>query len=411
MRSRSRFSMSTPARITRRSGTGGSIPFRTTVSKQRPIDNRGKTTLMSGWRALRPATCWRKVTMMLASDECVSTDDKRRPDHREGPQPVRMLPASGLTRRGNILFQYNLISGCSYHRVLLPLGNMPDFDTRVPVLYFNRDGFEPAALEDFRRRGGRVVIDLDDDIVLGDDHVLYDAFKDLGCAARIVTCVKLADAVLVTNEQLASRVAQFNRNVVVVPNALPFDEGQFGLTAPDGGRKIIYAGGYTHEADLRLVRDALPRDEFVLAGDPGTRGDDVASQAWTRIRAMLDFAEVRPALGVKEYMRHYVGRSISIAPLVDTPFNRCKSNLKALEAGAKGLAFVASRVLPYDNAVDKDVVLYASSEAEWKAVLGKLVDDPVYCAERGQALAEHVRRHYHIRDANAIRRQVFESFR
>jgi Glycosyl transferases group 1 len=239
--------------------------------------------------------------------------------------------------------------------------------------------------------------------------VLHDTFKKNRCSERLIENIRRADVVTVANPVLAGKLKQFHRNVVVVPNALPFDHGQFSQTSPGKGRKIVYAGGFTHEADLRIIHDVVPRRELVVAGDPGTNGEDVASTAWRRIRGMFDCAEFLPLLGVESYMRHYDGRSIALAPLADTPFNRCKSNLKTLEAGAKGLAFVASRVFPYYNAVDKHVVLYASTSAEWRRIFMKLIADPAFRLEQGKVLAEHVRRHYHIERANQLRQQVFES--
>ncbi|PTB17476.1 glycosyltransferase family 1 protein [Trinickia symbiotica] len=322
----------------------------------------------------------------------------------------RPQSSTGIARRGNIYFNYNLLSGCNYHRIVVPLVNMPaDFDAKVPVLFFNRLGIESHVIDQFQAQGARVVIDLDDDIALPEGHVLHEMFKRNRCSERLIENIRRADIVTVTNSHLASKVKQYHKNIVVVPNALPFDQGQFAETSPGLGRKIIYAGGFTHESDLRIIHDAVPRRELIIAGDTGTNGEDIASTTWRRIRETFDFAEFRPMLSVEEYMRHYDGRSIAFAPLADTPFNRCKSNLKALEAGAKGLAFVASRVYPYHNEVDKHVVLYASTNAEWRRLFMKLIADPTFRAEQGRALAEHVRRHYHIDRANELRRQVFES--
>ena len=42
--------------------------------------------------------------------------------------------------------------------------------------------------------------------------------------------------------------------------------------------------------------------------------------------------------------------------------------------------------------------------------MDRLRASPAEAAERGEALAAHVRKHYQLRDANEIRRQVLESF-
>jgi hypothetical protein len=58
---------------------------------------------------------------------------------------------SGFARRGNIYFNYNLLSGCNYHRIVVPLTNMPaDFDVKIPILFFNRLGVESHVIDHFR---------------------------------------------------------------------------------------------------------------------------------------------------------------------------------------------------------------------------------------------------------------------
>lgn len=108
-------------------------------------------------------------------------------------------------------------------------------------------------------------------------------------------------------------------------------------------------------------------------------------------------------------MSVYESHAIAIAPLVDNDFNNCKSNLKILEAGAKGIPIVCSKVLPYFNPVDARAVTYAENKAEWHYEIVKLLRNPNYREDRGLFLAEHVRTHYNLADANELRRQVIES--
>lgn len=108
-------------------------------------------------------------------------------------------------------------------------------------------------------------------------------------------------------------------------------------------------------------------------------------------------------------MEAYDGHSLAVAPLIDSPFNRCKSNLKILEAGAKGLPIICSKVLPYYNPIDESVVSYAETTQDWHTEVKRYLNNPSYREDRGAALAEHVRLHYRMEDANELRRQVYES--
>jgi glycosyltransferase involved in cell wall biosynthesis len=67
---------------------------------------------------------------------------------------------------------------------------------------------------------------------------------------------------------------------------------------------------------------------------------------------------------------------IGIAPLLDTPFTRSKSPIKAIEYNALGIPVVASNVGPYrDYVVDGVNGFLCDTEAEWVDRLNLLVSD------------------------------------
>lgn len=77
-------------------------------------------------------------------------------------------------------------------------------------------------------------------------------------------------------------------------------------------------------------------------------------------------------LPLDKYMTAYNGHQIALAPLKDSLFNSCKSNLKALEAGAKGLALVTSKVKPYFNKQDQQMILFAETKEDWRTITQNL---------------------------------------
>lgn len=297
-------------------------------------------------------------------------------------------------------------TACDYHRVVMPYEHMQQTylpKPKVPVLWCNRmptGGF--AELVQKKRAGYRIVIDIDDHWLLDEGHYLYDRFRKAGINEVIPLCLKEADAVIVTTPHLASQVRQINRNVVVIPNALPYDEGQF-VASPDkeSETSYIWAGGASHREDLKLLPH-LP--DVTIAG---VRFDD---SEWKKILGNLKGQKIKPAMKLTDYMQLYNGHQASLAPLVDSAFNRCKSNLKMLEAGAKGLAFIASKVRPYFNEVDYDHVLYAEGTHDFSRKMKSLIKDKNKLEDYQLSLAEHVRLNYHLKDANELRRQLFESF-
>lgn len=230
-------------------------------------------------------------------------------------------------------------------------------------------------------------MDLDDLFRLGQDHYLYDSWKQFGVTEQIIQHLKLADVVTVTTDILANMVVEVNKNVVIVPNALPFDQDQFTMNERFDDTRLIYVAGTSHQKDFELMDF---NSGLTVAG---LHIDNLPTK------------EVMPAV---RYMSLYDGHQAALAPLVDTEFNRCKSNLKLLEAGAKGLPLFASKIPPYLNSNDASIIQYVEYGKSWKAMTQRYSNE--HLADIGAMTAQHVRKHYHLKDANAVRRQIFESF-
>lgn len=290
-------------------------------------------------------------------------------------------------------------SSCGYHRIDLPFSQLKA-EPKVPVLVFNRYMQRGVgALIAKRRQGFKIVADLDDYWELPDDHYLASAWNAAGTPAKIRECMAESDVVMVTNAALADHVRALNPNVAIVPNALPFDEGQFTRTTP-ASDTFVYAGGSSHVPDVLPLAEVFNDPRVVFAGD------DPKHREWVRMRQIAPRAQYVAAKPVTGYMSAYDGHLAALAPLVDNEFNRCKSNLKMLEAGAKGLPLIASDVAPYD----RGPCLRATEPRGWQWHAAGIVKYPDHAARWGDDLAEYVRERYQLRDANEIRRQIIESF-
>lgn len=297
-------------------------------------------------------------------------------------------------------------SGCDYHRVTLPYRYLRA-QPKVPVYWFNRvSGGGLAAVKRLKARGVRILMDIDDLWELPSDHYLSGIYAEKGISANILAHLQLADIVTVTNAELAAWVVPINRRVVIVPNALPFDEGQFTRsTDTRSGTRLVYVAGASHREDLRAAVDAFP------AGALSVCGETERNPEWGKMRHIARKQVFVPALPIDQYMQLYDGHRAAIAPLANGgAFNQCKSNLKVLEAGAKSLPIIVSRYAPYLNDIDQRYVLYAGNQSQWRGHVQRVLRDRVFAEDAGAALAEHVRAHYQLSAANEIRRQIIESF-
>lgn len=82
---------------------------------------------------------------------------------------------------------------------------------------------------------------------------------------------------------------------------------------------------------------------------------------------------------------------IGVSPLIDGPFNRCKSAITLMDYAALGLPIVASRHPEYEAAfgTDHGVFLVENDEAAWIDVLSRLIDDATARDHAGRLAREH----------------------
>jgi hypothetical protein len=87
---------------------------------------------------------------------------------------------------------------------------------------------------------------------------------------------------------------------------------------------------------------------------------------------------------------------IAVSPLIDSPFNRCKSAIKLFDYAALALPVVASQHAEYDAAFggDHGVQLVENTVTAWYDALLRLVIDAENRRRVGQKVVEHYRRHH-----------------
>ena len=200
--------------------------------------------------------------------------------------------------------------------------------------------------------------------------------------------LRQADGVMVPTQALREQLLSFNPNIVVVPHAL--DERLLsGRRLPEGksrfspGRKAIgyvntllgyalnivrparakqkvigYMGTFTHDDDLMMVLPALRavwqrhREEigFQIVGVVG-RADTLQALGGLPVRMVELRPEQSEYPSFMSWFSSHLRWDIAIAPLKDTGFNRCKSDIKFLDYSAIGAAGIYSRIPAYESSV------------------------------------------------------------
>lgn len=254
--------------------------------------------------------------------------------------------------------------------------------------------------------GKKIVVEFDDYFRVEEDspfkmiHNIHDAPEMIQITMRI------ADMVVTTTEYLAEKFRKLNDNVRVCPNLMDMDRWDLPTLENDTGRiRILWAGSMTHVKDVKTIVAPMkkilkdyPNVDFITIGDP-------------RIKELFKNERVESSLGVHKsnYPKklHGMRFDIGVAPLRDTLFNRCKSNIKPLEYGICKVPTVASDVEPYKHFGNH--VLIAKNSDEWYKHLSYLIEGEYARKAIGEKMYRRIKKDYNLEENIGIFIEAYSS--
>lgn len=246
---------------------------------------------------------------------------------------------------------------------------------RCDAVQFHRLASEGARVLAGRLRdaGVGVVWDNDDDVAaLPRSNPHYARLGAAGRRAMVLgtaEMVRIADVVTTPSEALAAKFRELGAaDVRVLENRLP---REFMRVKPIAHEGVVIAclAGLEHRLDYEQLglRDALAR---VLDAHPDVR--------LLTIGLGLGLAPERtehiPLAGFLDLVRILARADVGLAPLVDIPWNRARSNVKLKEYAAAGLAWLASPVGPYGGMGERQGGRLVA-DGDWHAAIEQLVVD------------------------------------
>lgn len=306
------------------------------------------------------------------------------------------------------LFEHGLDAhphGCAYIRLLLPFGHPHnaksllftsglDYPGEANVVIVERNwqttpitlAEVEALVQSIRQSGARLLYTLDDNLL----DLPPALFAQPGLTReqkRIVRYLaRVADGVLVSTEPLKQRMLTLNPRIEVVPNAL--DERLFAAPTPrplPPRDKVVigFMGTFSHDADFMLILQALrtvlhrygARVELQLVG--GVQDNAVVQALAGLPVTLLNHNRPYEYPAFVQWMVNHLQWDIALAPLEDTPFTRCKSDIKFLDYSALGFPGIYSDMPVYANTVRhlETGYLAPNTVAGWQTALETLIEN------------------------------------
>lgn len=322
-----------------------------------------------------------------------------------------------------ILALTSKFSGVGYHRIMMPLVNMQKeyclitdeineevLEHKFDIVVMNRMlQVTTEQMTEWRNKYGfKLIVDNDDHWELDPSHILNESYKINNVTNQIKQYIQIADLCTCTHERLASKIYELNKQVEILPNAIPYGEEQFQDNKIDTDLvRFFWSGSGTHSADLDILRFPMKRINFpiktIIAGY-----NEGEKPIWDRmIGAFTNGLKLNPTIynynEVTKYMAAYADSDVSIIPLKDTNFNIMKSNLKVLETAAKKNPAIVSNVHPY-----KDMpVCYVNSQKDWYYWIKLLTFDEAARIEYGEQLFQYCNTNFNLHEVNKQRFAIY----
>lgn len=244
--------------------------------------------------------------------------------------------------------------------------------------------------------GARMVLDIDDEpFEINKDHPIYDEIVEK--SRRVKRMIEISDHIVVSTENLKRSLAHFGKRITVIPNAI--DPKIWEVKNPkkrtDGKIRIGWIGSASHIADTKVINSAF---------------DEILKKYENVEIHLCGFVDSNSFRGDREF--HHIGTSgydefpqfladldldIAVAPLIDSKFNRAKSNIKWLEHSMLEIPMVLSNIPPYSECVEKNVTGFlANGKGQWVQYLSKLIEDKELRKKIGKAAKKEVLEKYTI---------------
>jgi glycosyltransferase involved in cell wall biosynthesis len=315
-----------------------------------------------------------------------------------------------------------------------------------------------------RSKGIKVIMDIDDFWNVDQRHPMFGQLKANKVPETKVSFMRSVDYITCTTELFATEIKNKLgvKNVIVFPNAIDENEAQFKPEKTESDRvRFGWLGGSSHLHDLELLKQGIDgvlnqfkdKTQFVLCGfDLRGTVNEINKQTnevrqrpvrpeetvWSKYEQfftsnykyideeykqyLLTYNQTdypnsdvsyrrRWTQEINKYAFNYNHFDVSLAPLYESYFNACKSELKVIEAGFHKKAIISSDVKPYSTILTTSInqgvynntgnallVEPRKNHKDWTKHMKRLIESPSMIEDLGNKLYETVKDKYSLKN-------------
>jgi glycosyltransferase involved in cell wall biosynthesis len=278
------------------------------------------------------------------------------------------------------------------------------------------------ALNDF---GKKVICEIDDDLFsIEPENQCFDFWHPNNGPIKVfIKALQMADGLMVSTPKLAEIYGQWQKNVLVVPNAIdlrkytPENNIRDRLNTDEtikhiGKDKITvgWTGSFTHLSSMKEIANSL---KYVF------QRNKQAAFVFCGKREYFDMIEIPSdqkiyvdTVPFEEHFKIYSLFDINLTPVKINRFNQSKSELKCLEAAAWSVPSISTKIDPYinfyNNSDGANVLIKNNRWRDWDKSIDKLINDESYRKELGKKSYQSIVNYYNLDNMCEVRYKWFE---
>lgn len=227
---------------------------------------------------------------------------------------------------------------------------------------------------------------------------------------KLYDFIEVADVVTVSTEFLAQEYRKIHKNVFVMPNTVKASDYYHKRYNETDKVRICIQGSVLFSKDYKVIEDILidlskdKRVRLVIWGLP-PKTNDYKYQNDVLYKEQVDFVssldcEWHPVVDIKDYFfkLNDLRLDMLLIPRIDNYFNRCKSNIKFLEASMYEIPVIAQGFTdgnsPYQK--DGDNVIICITKEDWRKNVESLIANRELRESLGKKAKQYVLENYEI---------------